>query len=438
MEDDSLSDTFPLGAEASNQLAATQQPIEALLRSLRKRRTKKRGARVKRDYRRESTPPIEAFSVIPPENEDEEPLYDDMPDAEVPRTSLSKPWKRLGETQKQPKRRTFWRHEELEPWDPSLAPKYAEEGSSTLTNGSTGRGGRVSSPSGDDFTIRERDLMNPFTKLNTRPGMQACNPRHFNGRGRPLKRFSIFWRKDYDVEKQVAKGEVASITRLIRRDDNRYDFEKKDALKMDKLTRKFCLVFFVPPGAAALLVIYLMANNFRIQEELQRRYNSWLHADLLFDLSDSLEDFVGRITLKSVSHINVQNLAMRLLRVVNSQLQEVRGALIIPPDLVKDEVCNMFLRNRGKEMLDTRRKTDCCFFIRKLPSGNVRMVVGGHSREALEKAMVLILNRMNPLVASRYDQDTLILQECDGAYRCILKQFADMQQRSSSRYGSQD
>jgi len=413
-------DPLPLGAEACNQSVTgrkeNQQPVEALLRSLRKKRTKNRPRKytaIKRDYKKEPTPPIEAFAPA-----EEEPVYDHDPAAESWNTPPAKPWNNRLSTA--PRLRTMWRPDRdlPESWDPRLAPKYVEDTSSSFTNGSSRRRPN-SSPSADG-----RDPRSPHLQYQNKP-MQVSNPRHFNGGPRMLKRFSVFWRKDYDVEKQVAKGEEVTVTRLIRKDDGRYDFEAKAALKMDRRTRKFCFVFFVPPGPAALLIIYMMAENYRIQEELQRRYNTWLHADLLFDLNDSLEDYVGRITLKSVSYINVQNLALRLLGVVNSQLQDVRGALVVPPDLVKDKVCNMFLRNRGRVMVDTRRDTQCCFFIRKLAGGDVRMVVGGHNRKALEKAMVMILNRMNPLVAEAYDEDTLILQECEGAYRCILKQFAE-------------
>jgi len=422
MDEHYLGDALPLGAEASNQpiRSGNQQPVESFLRSFHKKRTKNRPRKyreTKKDYKKEPTPPIEAFATAS-NQDDESPHYDHDPEAESWNTPPAKSWNRR--LSSAPRLRTLWRPDrESESWDPRLAPKHVEDTSSTFTNNSTSRRRPNSSTSAEG-----RDPRSPHHQQQNRGPMQVCNPRHFNGGPRCLKSFSVFWRKDYDVEKQVARGEVVTVTRLIRKEDG-YDFETKAVLKMDKRTRKFCFVFFVPPGPAALLIIYMMADNYRIQEELQRRYNSWLHADLLFDKKDSLEDYVGRITLKSGSYINVQNLAIRLLRVVNSQLQDVRGALVVPPDLVKDEVCNMFLRQRGRRMLDTRKDTRCCFFIRKLPGGGVRMVVGGHNREALEKAMVMILNEMNPLVAGMYEEDTLILQECEGAYRCILKRHAD-------------
>jgi len=238
---------------------------------------------------------------------------------------------------------------------------------------------------------------------------------------RKPKLYSVFWRKDYNLKKKAGKNEVVTRTRVIKR-GGKFAFEKCEKLKRDPKTKKYCFVFTIPPGPAAKFMIYVMANRYKESCELQRRYNCWLHIDLLFNTEDLLQEYEGLVTLKWQNDTHVYSLARRILEIINTKLKGINVVAIDPPLKARTQIRDKLLHMSSKLIKRVRTELRCFFHIVLLPEVNVtRIIVGGLNKQRLEKGLKEILQVINPEIQKKYNGNGFVIREVGGEVKLALE-----------------
>jgi len=241
---------------------------------------------------------------------------------------------------------------------------------------------------------------------------------------RKPKLYSVFWRKDYNLKKKASKNEVVTRTRVIKR-GGKFSFEKCDKLKRDPKTKKFCFVFTIPPGPAAKFMIYVMANRYKESCELQRRYNCWLHIDLLFNTEDLLQEYEGLVTLKWQNDTHVYSLARRILEIINTKLKGINVVAIDPPLKARTQIRDKLLHMSSKLIKRVRTELRCFFHIVLLPEENLtRIIVGGLNNQRLERGLKEILQVINPEIQKKYNGDGFVIREVGGEVKLVLESLS--------------
>jgi len=238
---------------------------------------------------------------------------------------------------------------------------------------------------------------------------------------RKPKLYSVFWRNGYNLKKKAGKDEVVTRTRVLKK-GGKLVFEKCDKLKRDPKTKKFCFVFTIPPGPAAKFMIYVMANRYKESCELQRRYNCWLHIDLLFNTEDLLEDYEGLVTLKWQNDTHVYNLARRILEIINTKLKGINVVAIDPPLNARTQIRDKLLHMSSKLIKRIRTELRCFFHIVLLREENVtRIIVGGLNKQRLERGLKELLQVINPEIQKKYNGDGFVIREVGGEVKLVLE-----------------
>jgi len=250
---------------------------------------------------------------------------------------------------------------------------------------------------------------------------QSSHPLRDSPAQRKPKLYSVFWRKDYNLKKKAGKEEVVTRTRVLKR-GGKFAFEKCDKLKRDPKTKKFCFVFTIPPGPAAKFMIYVMANRYKESCELQRRYNCWLHIDLLFNTEDLLEDYEGLVTLKWQNDTHVYSLARRILEIINTKLKGINVVAIDPPLNARTQIRDKLLHMSSKLIKRIRTELRCFFHIVLLREENVtRIIVGGLNKQRLERGLKELLQVINPEIQKKYNGDGFVIREVGGEVKLVLE-----------------
>jgi len=238
---------------------------------------------------------------------------------------------------------------------------------------------------------------------------------------RKPKLYSVFWRNGYNLKKKAGKDEVVTRTRVLKR-GGKLVFEKYDKLKRDPKTKKFCFVFTIPPGPAAKFMIYVMANRYKESCELQRRYNCWLHIDLLFNTEDPLEDYEGLVTLKWQNDTHVYSLARRILEIINTKLKGINVVAIDPPLNARTQIRDKLLHMSTKLIKRIRTELRCFFHIVLLREENVtRIIVGGLNKQRLERGLKELLQVINPEIQKKYTGGGFVIREVGGEVKLGLE-----------------
>jgi len=241
---------------------------------------------------------------------------------------------------------------------------------------------------------------------------------------RKPKLYSVFWRKGYNLGKKASKNEVVTRTRVIKR-SGKFAFEKCDKLQRDPKTKKFCFVFTIPPGPAAKFMIYVMANRYKESCELQRRYNCWLHIDLLFNTEDLLQEYEGLVTLKWQKNTHVYSLARRILEIISTKLKGINVVAIDPPLKARTQIRDKLLHMSSKLIKRVRTELRCFFHIVLLPEENLtRIIVGGLNNQRLERGLKEILQVINPEIQKKYNGDGFVIHEVGGEVKLVLESLS--------------
>jgi len=258
---------------------------------------------------------------------------------------------------------------------------------------------------------------------------QSTNPLKDSPAQRKPKLYSVFWRKDYNLKKKAGKEEVVTRTRVLKR-GGKFAFEKCDKLKRDPKTKKFCFVFTIPPGPAAKFMIYVMANRYKESCELQRRYNCWLHIDLLFNTEDLLEDYEGLVTLKWQNDTHVYNLARRILEIINTKLKGINVVAIDPPLKARTQIRDKLLHMSSKLIKRIRTELRCFFHIVLLREENVtRIIVGGLNKQRLGRGLKELLQVINPEIQKKYTGDGFVIREIGGEVKLVLELLSSFKKK---------